>query len=100
MPRRCCRAPCPRIDPPPGEHERLASHWRHSSARRKRGLPMTDVQASHRVRIPRDKEHDYTDEMAHKRQAFVSEFTGAGMEHVSKYSFDPGVLPGNIENFV
>ena len=61
---------------------------------------MTDVQTPHRIRIPRDKEHDYTDEMAHKRQAFVSEITGAGLEHVSTYSFDPGVLPGNVENFV
>src|SRR3954454_24716784 len=61
---------------------------------------MTDVQSPHGIRIPRDKEHDYTDEMAHKRQSFVSEFTGAGLEHVSKYSFDPNVLPGNIENFV
>ena len=26
--------------------------------------PMTDVQSPHRARIPRDREHDYTDEMA------------------------------------
>ncbi|TFV81177.1 hydroxymethylglutaryl-CoA reductase [Blastococcus sp. CT_GayMR20] len=60
---------------------------------------MTDVPSTHRARIPRDKEHDYTDEMAHKRQSFVAEQTGAGLDHVSKYSFDPAVLPGNVENF-
>src|SRR4051794_33668208 len=37
--------------------------------------------------------------MAGKRQAFVAEKTGADLEHVGKYSFDPGVLPGNVENF-
>jgi hydroxymethylglutaryl-CoA reductase (NADPH) len=60
---------------------------------------MTDVQPTQRARIPRDREHDYTDEMAGKRQAFVAEKTGADLEHVGKYSFDPGVLPGNVENF-
>jgi hydroxymethylglutaryl-CoA reductase (NADPH) len=60
---------------------------------------MTDVQPTQRARIPRDREHDYTDEMAAKRQAFVAEKTGADLEHVGKYSFDPGVLPGNVENF-
>ncbi|MDP5184674.1 hydroxymethylglutaryl-CoA reductase [Blastococcus sp. BMG 814] len=60
---------------------------------------MTDVRPSHRARIPRDREHDYTDEMAHKRQAFVAEQTGAGLDHVGRYSIDPAVLPGNVENF-
>jgi hydroxymethylglutaryl-CoA reductase (NADPH) len=60
---------------------------------------MTDVQPRQHARIPRDREHDYTDEMAGKRQAFVAEKTGADLEHVGKYSFDPGVLPGNVENF-
>ena len=60
---------------------------------------MTDVQPTHRARIPRDQERDYTDEMAHKRQSFVAEHTGAGLDHVGKYSFDPAVLPGNVENF-
>src|SRR3954462_9887676 len=34
------------------------------------------------------------------RQEFLSERTGASLEHVSGYSFDPGVLPGNVEQFV
>jgi hypothetical protein len=54
---------------------------------------MTDVQPAHRARIPRDREHDYTDEMAHKRQAFVAEKTGAGLEHVGTHSFDPPSCP-------
>ena len=53
-----------------------------------------------RARIPRDKEADYTREMADKRRAFVQEQTGAGLEHMSQYSLDPSVLPGNIENFM
>ena len=52
-----------------------------------------------RKRIPRDPENDYTREAAEVRQAFVAEHTGAVLEHVSSYSFDPSVLQGNVENF-
>lgn len=52
-----------------------------------------------RVAVPRDKTDDYTKEMAAKRRDFVREQTGADLSHVGHYSFDPGVLPGNIENF-
>src|SRR3954466_13075235 len=34
------------------------------------------------------------------RQEFLRERTGASLEHVSGYSFDPEVLPGNVEQFV
>ncbi len=51
-------------------------------------------------RIPRDPENDYTREAAAKRRALVREQTGAELEHVSSFSFDPAVLPGNIENFI
>jgi hydroxymethylglutaryl-CoA reductase (NADPH) len=51
-------------------------------------------------RIPRDRENDYTREQAERRRAFASERTGADLHHVSQYSFDPGLLPGNVENFV
>ena len=50
-------------------------------------------------RIPRDKEHDYTPDMAARRRDFLREQTGASLEHVGRFSFDPDVLPGNIENF-
>jgi hydroxymethylglutaryl-CoA reductase (NADPH) len=53
-----------------------------------------------RVRIPRDKENDYTNEMAAKRRAFAQEQTGAKLNHVGHYSLDPATLPGNIENFM
>jgi hydroxymethylglutaryl-CoA reductase (NADPH) len=52
-----------------------------------------------RKKIPRDRENDYTREAAEARRAFLREQTGVGLEHVSRYSFDPSVLPGNIEHF-
>jgi hydroxymethylglutaryl-CoA reductase (NADPH) len=53
-----------------------------------------------RVPVPRDAENDYTREAARMRQEFLREQTGASLEHVSSYSFDPEVLPGNVEQFV
>jgi hydroxymethylglutaryl-CoA reductase (NADPH) len=56
--------------------------------------------ATARVPVPRDRENDYTREAADARREFVRERTGADLEHVSSYSFDPGILGGNIEQFV
>jgi hydroxymethylglutaryl-CoA reductase (NADPH) len=53
-----------------------------------------------RRRIPRDLDDDYTREAAAARRAFLREKTGASLEHVSRSSFDPGILPGNIEHFI
>jgi hydroxymethylglutaryl-CoA reductase (NADPH) len=53
-----------------------------------------------RARIPRDKDNDYTDELATRRREFVRDKTGAALTHVGKYSFAPAILPGNIENFM
>jgi hydroxymethylglutaryl-CoA reductase (NADPH) len=53
-----------------------------------------------RTPVPRDAENDYTRDAARMRQEFLREQTGASLEHVSSYSFDPEVLPGNIEQFV
>lgn len=50
--------------------------------------------------VPRDPDHDYTRDQAATRRAFATEQTGADLTHVGSYSFDPGVLPGNIENFL
>jgi len=50
-------------------------------------------------RVPRDREHDYTPAMAERRRDFLREQTGASLEHVGRFSFDPSVLPGNVENF-
>jgi hydroxymethylglutaryl-CoA reductase (NADPH) len=52
-----------------------------------------------RVRIPRDREKDYSNEAAAARRQFVQEQTATELHHVGQYSFDPGTLPGNIENF-
>src|SRR5512137_2560802 len=52
-----------------------------------------------RDRIPRDPKADYTREMATQRADFLREKSGATLQHVQSYSFDPGLLPGNIENF-
>ena len=52
------------------------------------------------ARIPRSKDNDYTRDMAEARRRFVHEKTGATLEHVGSYSFDPAVLPGNVENFI
>ncbi len=55
---------------------------------------------SDRTPIPRDSTDDYTNEMAERRAAFLRERTGVALEHVRRQSFDPHVLPGNIENFI
>lgn len=52
-----------------------------------------------RSRVPRDNNDDYTRDMAARRRDFVREQTGATLSHVGQYSFDPAMLPGNIENF-
>ena len=52
-----------------------------------------------RTKIPRDPENDYTPQAAETRRAFLRAQTGAGLEHLSRYSFDPSILPGNIEHF-
>ncbi len=55
---------------------------------------------SSRRPVPRDRTNDYTAEQAARRRAFAAERTGADLTHVGGYSFDPAVLPGNIENFI
>ena len=51
-------------------------------------------------KIPRDPVNDYTRDVAEGRRAFLRARTGAGLDHVSRYSFDPSILRGNIENFM
>jgi hydroxymethylglutaryl-CoA reductase (NADPH) len=53
-----------------------------------------------RVPVPRDREDDYTREAAQARREFARRRTGAELEHVSQYSFDPAILSGNIEHFM
>lgn len=49
--------------------------------------------------IPR-ADPDVTAAIIAERQRFVGEQTGAALEHVGRYSFDPAILPGNIEHFI
>jgi hydroxymethylglutaryl-CoA reductase (NADPH) len=49
-----------------------------------------------RIPVPRSPDNDYTEQMAASRRAF----TGVDLQHVGSFSFDPAVLPGNIENFI
>jgi len=53
-----------------------------------------------RVKVPYDREDDYSGEIIGKRQNFARSFAGADFEHVSKFSFDPAETNGNIESFV
>ncbi|MFN3597595.1 MAG: hydroxymethylglutaryl-CoA reductase [Rubricoccaceae bacterium] len=51
------------------------------------------------VRIPR-QDNDYAEAAIRERQRFIEQKTGERLTHVSQYSFDPQILPGNIEAFV
>jgi hydroxymethylglutaryl-CoA reductase (NADPH) len=49
--------------------------------------------------VPYSKEDNYTDAVITERQRFVEQFSGVKLEHLNRYSFDPAVTKGNIENF-
>src|SRR3982751_3103223 len=51
-----------------------------------------------RVSVPRQPD-DYSREAAEMRREFLREQAGASLEHVGSYSFDPSILPGNVEHF-
>ena len=61
--------------------------------------PLAPSRSTTAPRIPRDLQDDYTPDIAARRREFLRERTGAKLEHVGRFSFDPGVLPGNVENF-
>jgi hydroxymethylglutaryl-CoA reductase (NADPH) len=52
------------------------------------------------AKIPRNKENDYTREAAAERRDFAKEQRNVELNHVGSFSFEPSVLPGNIENFI
>jgi hydroxymethylglutaryl-CoA reductase (NADPH) len=52
------------------------------------------------AKIPRNRVNDYTREAAAERRAFAKEQRGVELKHVGGFSFEPSVLPGNIENFI
>ena len=49
--------------------------------------------------VPYSKEDNYTPEVIAERQRWIAEVSGATIKHLDKYSFDPAVTKGNIENF-
>src|SRR5210317_129255 len=53
-----------------------------------------------RERIPRSKDNDYSTDWATQRREFIERYCGTKLDHVSRYSIDPQLLPGNIENFI
>lgn len=50
-------------------------------------------------RIPRDKDDDYSNDMAQQRRDFVREQTGVDLKHTGSHSFDAADTRGNIEHF-
>ena len=52
-----------------------------------------------RVKVPFDKNNNYSEEIIKERQKFVEDFSDTKVHHLSQYSFDPSITQGNIENF-
>jgi hydroxymethylglutaryl-CoA reductase (NADPH) len=50
-------------------------------------------------RVPRSQTDNYSEDVINKRQNFVENFSGRSIKHLTKYSFDPEITRGNIENF-
>lgn len=59
----------------------------------------TAQEKEEQVRIPRDANDDYGEAVIKERQAFVEQFTGKQLDHVTRYSFDPHAAKGNVEHF-
>ena len=52
------------------------------------------------AKIPRSPDDDYSRSMAETRRDFLTQQTGASLNHVGQFSFEPSVLPGNVEQFI
>jgi hydroxymethylglutaryl-CoA reductase (NADPH) len=53
-----------------------------------------------RIPVPRDREDDYTRRAADMRVEFLRERTGASLDQLSNYAFDPAEVAGNVEQFI
>jgi len=64
-------------------------------------MPPHEFSKDHKTmkKLPRDPQNDYTSAMATARRDVIRQETGADLQHTGSYSFDPAVLPGNIESF-
>lgn len=51
------------------------------------------------VTVPYSKEDNYTPAIIAERQRYIERVSGAKLEHIGKFSFDPQRTKGNIENF-
>ncbi len=51
-------------------------------------------------KIPRLKDNNYSEEAARQRREFITQKTGASLEHTSHYSIAPESVNGNTENFI
>jgi len=49
--------------------------------------------------VPYSKDDNYSPAMITERQRFIEQASGATLTHLSRYSFDPQITRGNIENF-
>jgi hydroxymethylglutaryl-CoA reductase (NADPH) len=55
--------------------------------------------SAEQVRVPRSQTDDYDETIIKQRQAFVEQFSGTKLDHVTRYSFDPHMAKGNCEHF-
>ncbi len=91
------RTPAPPLDD--GRHEIALGFETENFGRLKFKVKDGLAAEKERIHVPYDKDHDYEEAMIRKRQEFVSSFSGAKLDHVTHYSFDPEETQGNIENF-
>lgn len=54
---------------------------------------------THITRIPRSSDDDYDVKIIRERQKFIENYAGKKFDHLFKYSLDPRLTQGNIENF-
>jgi hydroxymethylglutaryl-CoA reductase (NADPH) len=54
---------------------------------------------THITRIPRSSDDDYSESIIRQRQQFIEKYSKTSLNHLFKYSIDPRLTQGNIENF-
>src|SRR3954452_20124443 len=59
---------------------------------------MSITKRPERTPLPPAPHDDFRTSAAQRRGDFLRERTGAELEHVGSYSFDPATLPGNVEH--